>query len=406
MDRNEAHKLLGLYLGASNSQIDAKLAELEADARTKLAGDDLEVRVAELRAARDTALGKPTIIMVAPAKPPLLRRGPVVLLMIGLALALCVGLFFIAAKYLDNKQAERRTGEQRDRTAAARDAWQGYCRSIGIGQSQDGQLAEAQFEGAQKLFDQGDYSHAADDYTVAMQLYNSAFAAEDARITRAWERDVLAFRREKLVGRFPFDPQAEAEAEADDVARLLNPGSGAIWAITREHDALAAIELEGRHFATPLKQRDELVKHGTRIRDALFGAHSPTIDVQFGIRISSPKALYELILEVGGATCSTRKEGTQQARWTQSDGGMKLTRNVAGGDNKDSTLDRSTSDWGLLRVLSFGEYVGERAGELVWEFDPDNISGKRVRGKDATIHIRPEAGISPFDLAMYAAFAG
>jgi hypothetical protein len=404
MDRHEAHKLLGLYLGASNSQIDAKLAELEAEARTRLTGDELEVRVQELRAARDTALGKPTIVMVAAAKPPVLRRGPVVLLMIVLALAVTTGLFFIAAAFLDNKQAERRTGEQRAKAVAAHDTWEGYRTSIGIGQTPDGERAEAVFNGAQQLFDQGDFGHASEDYAIALQLYNSAFAAEEARIALAWEHNVLSFRREKLAGRFPFDPQAETEAEADDVARLLNPGSGAVWAISREHDALGAIELEGRRFGTPLKGHDEVVKHGARLRDALFGAHSSTIDVTFGVRISSPKALYELLLEVGGVMASTRKEGVQRARWTQSAGGVKLTRNVAGGDAKDSTLDRSTSDWGLLRVLSFGEYVGERDLELVWEFDPDNIGGKRVRGKDSTIHIKPEAGRNPFDLGMYQAF--
>jgi hypothetical protein len=406
MDRHAAHKLLGLYLGASNSQIDAKLEELLADARTRLTGDELESRIHELRTARDTALGKLTVVMTAPARPPLLRRGPIVLLMLVLALAITTGLFFIAAKYLDNKQAERRTGEQRGRAVTAHDTWEGYRASVGIGQTQDARLAEAQFDGAQQLFEQGDYANAATDYERALQLYGTAFRAEDARITQAWERDVLAFRREKLVGRFPFDPQAETEARADDVARLLNPASGAVWSITREHDALGAIELEGRRFATSLKERDEVVNHGARIRDALFGTHSPTIDVSFGIRISSPKALYELVLEVGGVTASTRKDGVQRARWTQSAGGVKLTRNVAGGDTKDSTLDRSTSDWGMLRVLSFGEYVGERDGNLVWEFDPDNISGKRVRGKDATIHIQPDAGRSPFDLGVYQAFTG
>jgi type VI protein secretion system component VasK len=404
MDRNEAHKVLGLYLGASNSQIDAKLAELESDARTRLTGDALEVRVHELRAARDTALGKPTIIMLAPTKPPVLRRGPVVLLMIVLALAICTGLFFAAAAYLDSKQAERRTGEQRARAQTAYDTWENYRASVGIGQTPDSQGAVELLAGAKKLFDEGDYTNAASDLKTALQLFNSAFAAEEARISQAWQRHVLDFTQARLAGRFPFDAQAETEAEADDVARLLNPDSGAVWAITREHDALTAIELEGRHFGTPLKGRGEIVVHGARIRDGLFGAHSDTIDVSFSLRISNPKALYELLLETGGATASTRKSGPQLAHWTQANGGVKLTRNVAGGDAKDATLDRSTSDWGLLRVLSFGKFVGERDGDLVWEFDPDHINGKRVWGKDATIHIGLHAGRNPFELAMYADF--
>jgi type VI protein secretion system component VasK len=394
MDREEAHKILGLYLGASNTQIEAKFAELSAAE---------PARADQLTIARDTALGRPTQVIAKPT--PVLRRGPVVLLMIVLALAICTGLFFAAAKYLDNEQAKRRTGEQRDKVAAAHDAWAKYRAATGAGQNSDGTGADELYAGAVGLLAQGDHENAAKDLETALQLYNSAFKAEDARIAQAWQRDVLDFRRDKLAGKFPFDRETEVEAEADDVARLLNPASGALWAITREHDALAAVELEGRHFAQPLDGREALVKAGAPLRDALFGAHSPTIDVRFQISIGAPKAIAELRLEVGGAVCSTRKEGMQAAHWIQADCGLKLTRAAWGNDSKDVTHDRSTSDWGLLRVLAFGEFIGERDGALVWEYDPDNITGRKTRGKDATIHIKPEAGRNPFDLALYEALA-
>jgi type VI protein secretion system component VasK len=391
MDREEAHRILGLYLGASNAQIEEKYSELSA-------ADP--ARTSEFTLARDTALGRPTQVIAA--KPPMLRRGPVVLLMIVAALAVCVGLFFAAANYLDNQQAKRRTTEQREKAMAARDAWARYRAGTGIGQSNDSQGADELYEGAVKLLDDGDYENATKDLETALQLYNSAFRAEDARIQQDWKRDVLDFIGAKLAGKFPFDPEAEAEAEADDLARLLNPGSGAVWTISREHDALAAIELEGRHFTQPLERRDAIAKAAAPLRDALFGASSPTIDVRFQIRIHSPRAVAELKLEVGGITCSTRKEGFQTAHWTQDNGGVRLMRMAWGSEVKDATIDRADSDWGLLRVLTFGEPISEQEGALVWEFSADSISGRKTRGKDATIHIKPEDG-NPFDLALYAA---
>jgi type VI protein secretion system component VasK len=390
MDREEAHKILGLYLGAPNAQVEAKFSELSAAEPS---------RTTELTLARDTALGRPTQVIAA--RTPLLRRGPVVLLMILLALAVCIGLFFAAAGYLDNQQAMRRTSEQRDKVTAARDAWARYRADTGIGQTSDGKGGDELYDGAVQLFEQGDYENAAKDLETALQLYNSAFRAEDARIHKDWQRDVLDFIKAKLAGKFPFDPESEDEAEADDLARLINPGSGAIWTINREYGALAGVELEGRHFTQPLEGRDAILNAALPLRDALFGMNSPTIDVRFQIRINSPRAVAELKLEVGSIVCSTRKEGMQTAHWTQGDGGVRLIRKAWGNEVKDGTIDRSESDWGLLRVLAFGEPAGEQDGALVWEFSAESINGRKTRGKDATIHIKPERS-NPFDLGLYA----
>jgi hypothetical protein len=93
----------------------------------------------------------------------------------------------------------------------------------------------------------------------------------------------------------------------------------------------------------------------------------------------------------------------QAAHWTQDNGGVRMTRVAWGNEAKDAAIDRSASDWGLLRVLSFGEPIGERDNALVWEFDPENIGGRKARGKDATIHVKPEGAPNPFDLTIYAA---
>ena len=391
MDVDEAHKVLGLYVGASHEQIELKYAELSQ----RLSSDE-KTELDRLQLARRVALGED-----APTpETPLWRRGPVVVLMIFVALGLVSVAFFVAAKSLDKTQAERVATASEAEAVTARDAWASYQKATGITSEQAGKGDEL-FVQAKAAFDNGEYADAKQLFGDATGAWFAAFKAEDKRISEAWDTEVLGFWRSNLKNKFPFDADAEEEAEADDVARLLNPASGTIWAVSLEYEALSEVEVQDRKVVTPLKQYEQVKAQATPIRDALFGINSPTIDVQFEMRLKGPPSLTLHRLQVGDAEAVSRGDEFVAAHWRQSDGGATLTRGTDRSEKREVLVDLSDSDWGLLRMLSKGNYLGERDGMHAWEFEPEQFGARR--GKGAAIHVK-SGEHRPFDIEIFERF--
>lgn len=392
MNVEEAHKVLGLYVGASHEQIELKFAELSQRLST-----DEKSELKRLETARRVALGED-----APAPSlPVWRRGPVVVLMIFVALGIGTAGFFIAAKALDKTQAGRFANEKGDHARAARAMWDSYRKGTGVS-SEQGKRAGELFAAAEAAYAEEEFAEAKQGYEDAVTAWLAAFAEEDARITKAWETQVLEYWDSKLKGRFPFDAEAEEEAEADDVARLFNPSSGAIWAVAQEWEALNEVEVQDRRVATPLKNFEQVKTQGAPIRDALFGRNSPTIDVRFEMRLKGPPVLNVYRLRTGGAEALSRGDEFVSAHWKQADGGAVLLKGSERGEKREVTVDLSTSDWGLLRMVSKGDYLGERDGVHAWEFEAEQFGSRR--GKGAAIHIKA-GGHEAFDVEMYKEFA-
>lgn len=392
MNLEEAHKVLGLYVGASHEQIELKYAELSQRLST-----DEKTELKQLEAARRVALGDE-----APAAAlPIWRRGPVVVLMIFVALGLVTGAFFIAAKSLDKTQAGRTASKKGEQAKAAQAAWESYRKGTGISSELGAQGGDL-FAAAEAAFNEEDYAAAKQGYEDAITTWLKAFDEEDARITKAWNTQVLEHWEEKLNGRFPFAAEAEEEAEAGDVARLFNPASGAIWAVAQEWEALNEVEVQDRKVATPLKSYEKLKDRAGPIRDALFGGNSATIDVRFEVRLRGPPMLQVYRLRTGDAEATSRGDEFVSAHWKQADGGAELLRGDNRGEKNETLVDLADSDWGLLRMLSKGDYLGERDGMHAWEFEPDQFGARR--GKGAAIHIKAGKH-KPFDLEMFKEFS-
>lgn len=391
MNVEEAHKVLGLYVGASREQIELKFAELSQRLST-----DEKAELKQLETARRVALGEDT---ATPAVP-LWRRGPFVVLMIFVALGLVTGAFFVAAKSLDKTQAGRAASAKADQARAVQAAWEGYRKGTGASSAQ-GQRGDDHFRAAEAFLSQEDYPAAVQAYDDAVTSWLAAFSEEDKRISHAWTTQVLDFWEQRLKGRFPFKPESEQEAEAADVARLFNPASGAIWSVAQEWQALNEVEVQDRRVATPLKDFDKLRERAAPIRDALFGKNSPTIDVRFEMRLKSPPMLSIYRLQAGGAEAVSRGDEFVSAHWRQAEGGARLIRGVDRGEKADVLVDLSTSDWGLLRMLSRGDFLGEQDGVFAWEFEPEQFGSRR--GKGAAIQVRPLAQ-NPFDPELFSNF--
>jgi hypothetical protein len=390
MDVEEAHKLLGLYTGASPEQIEAKFSELS----TRLSTDE-KAELRRLETARAAALGE-----AAPGPKPG-PRGWKVLLFMAVTMVLIAGSSFIGVAVIDARRQAEEAAARHDEARAVLNAWQRYREATGVSGNDAGERATAAFQEADRRREAGDHEEAAADYVASVEAFTEAFRAEDARVTRSWQTEVLAFWRDRLKGRFPFDSESDTEAAADDVARLFNPASGAIWAVERDYRALAEVEIQSRRVATPLEDLEAILVQAGQIRAALFGDHSATIDVRFELRLTSQRVLHLYRLRVGDAEARSRDDDFARMHWRQADGGAALVRGVDNSERREVIVDLSDSDWGLLRILSKGHYTGAENDVHTWQFDPDQFGGRR--GQGAAILIRPGER-NPFDLSIYSSF--
>ena len=423
MDREQAFQLLGLYDGAPDSHIESACASRISDLNTQLKAESdtanthaLQAQIEALQTARSVALGRADAAELSgagtttgiPTHTPVWKRGPVVLLMLLLALVLCVAGFFVAARSLDNKQAARATAGQHDHAVAARDAWNGYRAKLGLAQTPDGERAEAMFEGAGKLSVAEDHVHAGEDYTTALQMYETAFTAENGRLANEWHNGVVEFWRTNLKTRFPFDSESEEEAALEDVAKLFNPTTGEIWRLVRQFDALASTELEGRSLVSLPDGYSEAVARASQIRTALFSDASEQVNVVFSICMEDTKVLGEAYLETGGARIGHRDKNFTTATWTPTSSGARLLLKKLGERQPTATpLDYGTSSWGMLQMLSYCNYVGEQNGDFVWEVEFESMADRRgkTRSLAGSIHIKLDRTANPFDFATYAGFS-
>ncbi|MCA8916411.1 MAG: hypothetical protein KDB90_13455 [Planctomycetes bacterium] len=421
MDREQAHKLLGLYLGASAEQIETKykalIAELQGQLEQSAAGNtrtQLQGQIEALGIARNVALGlaqdatlpQMSGMHAAGVHTPAWRRGPVVLLFLLMALTVAVIGFYLAAHSLDQKQAARITNGQRERAEAAQQAWQGYRKETGLAETPDGERAEALMAGAQKLDADGDATHAGEDYVTALELFQSAFAAENGRLAAKWKKDVVEPWQQKLKGRFPFNETGEDEADPAEVARLFNPVSGTVWSVQREYDALRTTEFEGLNLATLPAGYERSLVQARQIRIALFGADDEQINVVYSIRIEA-KSLLELGVETGGVRVSNREKNFVTAIWTPETAGARIGGRRAGDrDPEAGPIDYWESNWGALQLLNYCSFEGEQDGAYVWSFEIEGTDERRKpRTLTGTIHIKVDREFSPFDFRTYSGFS-
>lgn len=419
MDRDTAFKLLGLYVGASPDHIQLKYQSAAEVLQSQLESEparrhEFEAQLRQIGHARDVALGRgedsglpqQSAVTSAPHTPAW-RRGPVVLLMLALALVVCVGGFFIAARWLDQKQAAREAADKRELVLTSQAAWDGYRAKIGGAQTPDGERAEAALKDARQLEEQGDYTRAGEGYAAALDLFQSAFAAENARLNAHWQNDV----REpwsRLKACFPFDETSETEADPVLVAALFNPVSGAVWSRQREFDALASTDLAGLSAATLPEGYAQAREQAGRIREALFGPDSEQVNVMFSIKlVEETKSIADLVLETGGANINHRAPNFTSATWTPTTAGARLRLKKAFEKAPAAApIDFGDSNWGMLQLLRHCTYIGLQDGEHLWEVEFEGLADRRGKTRSITgrIRIRLDRAANPFDFATYQGF--
>lgn len=201
-------------------------------------------------------------------------RGPIVLAVMTVSMIALASTSFVGVWYFENQKAARVVSDKSEVAQQAHDAWVTYCDELGLDEPALAGSANTDFEHARELERQGKNKDANELYDRALDTYFELFADEQARIQDAWRREVVAFWRENLAGRFPFDRNNNKEAMPEAVAALLNPKDGRYWRLARQIDALDEVEFAGRKVASlPDGYRDSLAT-AKKLRKALFNEGS------------------------------------------------------------------------------------------------------------------------------------
>lgn len=426
MDREEAHKLLGLYVGATAEHIRKKFDVLSAELRSQLDAEtaksiraELQARLESLVLARDVALADdnttPSLIspatrvfepepQTAPAKG---LRGPLVVLVLVVGIVLIASTSLLGIWYFDRQHEALQAEREHDQTTRIRDAWDKYRASQGLDQTPDGQRAEETLERAERTMREGYPAESFEEFKTAQDLYVAALKAENARLAMRWNNEVVEAWKQELKDRFPFNPEAETDADMADVESLFHPNRGVIWQIASAYDELQVVQALDRTYVVWPDGLPESLASAGNIRDALFRGGSDHVDVPFSVRLLDEEKLVVVALETCGVTITSLDENFAAARWTPETAGARLGARKRGGDrpSKQPELDLQNSEWGLLHVLTYGEYRGVRTdGIHRWEFKLE-AEGRLPRALEGQIQMKlPSDSSHAFMLSIYSNF--
>jgi hypothetical protein len=429
MDHEEAHRLLGLYVGATPEHIHSKFESMSAEVRAQLEAETdagkraaLQSQLESLAQAREAALNEeaatdtqPSMINPAtrvieppqaPAPAPAGSRGKYVVLFMAVTMVLIASTSLLGIWYFDSRHEAQDARLEREETVATRDAWRQYLAARNLKQTPDGQRAEDVLKLGDESRDSGDAEQAIKDYRTAQDLFKAALEAENDKLGEHWNTDVLKFWRDRLKGRYPFDPAADSEASLKDVAKLFHPKRGALWKVADGYQALRGVSVDDRQYATTPKNYQRIVAQGEKIRNALFG-EGPGVDVRFAYRLVGEKTFVVVTLETGGASATNHDKNFVAAHWTPDSAGAHLyAKKLGDRTTKQTGEDLRASSWGMLVVLNHGAYKGEKDGVYSWHFEllPDDRHSRFRKKLEGDIEVQLTHEPNPFDPGLYSEF--
>jgi hypothetical protein len=431
--REDAFRILGLYLGASDEHVrvkhaarrEALLARIAAATpaeqttlRAELAQLDEAAAVASGRAPESSApasTGGPWVaqtqiaaggpVAPAPASPARRSRGWIVLV----ALALGLAGYYVATRagmwFFDKRHNEPAVPEVIADAELASVAWLTYLSRSGVPETEAGRKAtEALHRGAGARA-AGDLNLAQREYSTAWQGYFNAFKAEADRAGNAWKDEVVTPWRARVAPFFPFNPQDTRDADVAELSRLINPQDGVLWRQQRWFDALVVAEIKGTRFFTPPTGRADFLAACAALRDALFPPDRDRIHVPFLVRIVHGPLWGKVTFEMGSRVISSERDGEFEAfSWRNESGGCVLRSFGPATRKENGVVDRSGSTWGLLRVLHECRYDGLVDNAHTWSLTAfEQSATPRGKRETPTLQIMVDRKPSPFDPAIYAA---
>ncbi len=178
----------------------------------------------------------------------------------------------------------------------------------------------------------------------------------------------------QLTSKYPFSPNASAEAPYDEVAGLLQPGTGRLWAFYDEY-LQGSLALQGSRYAPrvgasmPLtREFVDFFNQAAAISRALWPA-GDTARVDFVFKPQLSDAVPMATLSVDGYTGRWTRTVTAQRPFSwvgPRANDVQLTAQVRG---REVTL-RYRGTWGLFKLFQQAEWRSSGAGGVArWQLD-------------------------------------
>jgi type VI secretion system protein ImpL len=261
-------------------------------------------------------------------------------------------------------------------------------------------MAEALLRGARYVYTAPVKPKPGDKPAAAPPPPPPANPAEKAALIKAINDRGAAFcaQLSPLLAKFPFSPDATAEASAKEVADALAPGSGALWLFEKDRlDDL--LEKQGDKWApkadAPVALSEQFVQFFNRAARAsagLFpaGAAEPKMVVR-AHAVSTDKAP-EIYLRQGSQEARFVKNSPpQQFVWPSTTGReASLSSKLVRAHRSDTrvTVARGVGDWALFRLVAqatksegtHAEWNNKDVGTIAIDFEYENGLPVLARG--------------------------
>jgi len=238
---------------------------------------------------------------------------------------------------------------------------------------------------------------------VVRNSYQGVFAEAQTSLDTAWADEVVRLYRERLQGRYPFDPRGREDVPLGELIDYFQPKQGAFW---KFYDArLAPFLNDARGGLRPrvwldggVAVSDEALRAidvARQVTDSFFPRNAQDPRVEFQVRIHPTPGLEEIVLEVDEHRERYRMtpEEWVPLSWPGAYGsGKAAIEAVPIGRGQRRTL-RFDGAWALFRLLDQATITGQSrtAFEAKWRIGEEGTQPTPV-----AIEVKASAYANPF----------
>jgi type VI secretion system protein ImpL len=228
-----------------------------------------------------------------------------------------------------------------------------------------------------------------------------------------WEMSVYRACETRILGRFPFDPNATRDATVEDFADFFRPSTGVLWrfydqnlktAVQKRGDSYVPVQRFGQRNPYTATFLDFLSKSDA-ISSTMFQGDGKTPELTFSINLHSVSAeVSEVTFEIDGVshTYKNTPEDWMSITWPAKDAKARGARvRVRGFSGLVEEIPRM-GNFGLFRLLAVGNLQPGTAGGR-----PDEVrtlvATWTMQSQQATVRmdLRPSRSDNPFQKSFF-----
>lgn len=173
-----------------------------------------------------------------------------------------------------------------------------------------------------------------------------------------------------MLNKYPFNPNATAEASMADVNALLAPGTGKLWQFYREQLAPYLVKRDGRWVARSVRGVSllpgfvEFFNRAAIVSNALYNDINPTPRLRW-TAIAQTSAETPLVIFKHGPKESRFDSKSPQnvVTWPQLPEGNSASIEARFGNERPTLIASATGEWALFRLVAKG--ASESSGRIV-----------------------------------------